>query len=127
VLTPKQHAHHIIRAVIFGTFIAFVILSVASLLFVLIWGSRRFQTDFWPLDNSRVGPNLVASVAATIAIVAHNEYRSVVNAVEHRDHLRQILAEMWATAAHPAQTAEEHVAEDVAHDVREDSTVTHRG
>jgi hypothetical protein len=126
VLTPKQHAHHIIRAVIFGMFVAFVILSVASLVFVVVWGSGRFQTDFWPLDNSRVGPNLVASVAATIAIVAHNEYRSVVNAVEHKDHLRQILADVWATAAHPAMTAEEHVAENVAHD-KEDSTVAHRG
>ena len=37
---------------------------------VVLW-HNRFSADFWPLDASRVGPNLVASVIqATIVFLA---------------------------------------------------------
>jgi len=40
------------------------------------WLAQRLTQDFWPLDASRVGPNLVASVVqwAVLAIVAVSIY-----------------------------------------------------
>jgi hypothetical protein len=52
------------------------ILALVLVIVALIAFHDRISPDFWPLDASRVGPNLVASVVqwALIALVAYLVY-----------------------------------------------------
>ena len=56
---------------------------VLVILSVVFWHGR-FSADFWPLDASRVGPNLVASVIqwATIALVVYLAYPPIRKAID---------------------------------------------
>ena len=58
---------------------ALVIVVVGSVIF-----HGRLSADFWPLDSSRVGPNLVASVVqwAIIALVVYVAYPPVRRAID---------------------------------------------
>lgn len=38
------------------------IVAVAALIYYMAFHWGRFLLDFWPIDSSRVGPNLLASV-----------------------------------------------------------------
>jgi len=54
--------------------LAFLIASSLTILFIIIaifsdWFANRIIIDFWPLDSSRVGPNLVASFVQWIIVV----------------------------------------------------------
>ena len=46
------------------------VIALAAIVYFMVFHWGRFLADFWPLDGSRVGPNLVASVVqwALIAI-----------------------------------------------------------
>ena len=51
-------------------FTALTVVIVATLTLILSdWFAKRIVEDFWPLDSSRVGPNLVASVVQWIIVV----------------------------------------------------------
>ena len=56
---------------------------VLVILSVVFWHGR-FSADFWPLDASRVGPNLVASVIqwAIIALVVYLAYPPIRKAID---------------------------------------------
>jgi hypothetical protein len=110
----SKNLRHAAKGVLTGLAVGVVLLGVAIGLFVLIWGWPRFVLDFYPLDSSRVGPNLCASITVVILITAHNEYRVVSKAEEHHEKLRQITHDAVKEAIHPAESAEQHVADDVA-------------
>jgi len=79
----------------------------------MLWLWHRLLADFWPLDNSRVGPNLVASVVTAALVIAHNEWR-ILRADERRHAgLRQVLRDLVREAEHPVDVAEQRIAEDV--------------
>ena len=48
-------------------FLVAIVLIFAVVLSIVLWHSR-FSADFWPLDASRVGPNLVASVIQAVIV-----------------------------------------------------------
>ncbi len=52
------------------------LLALVTVVVLLIFFHGRVGADFWPLDASRVGPNLVASVVqwAVIALVVYLAY-----------------------------------------------------
>lgn len=104
---------HALRGLAVGASIAAGVVGGALGIFVAAFGWQRFLADFWPLDNSRVGPNLVASVVATVLIVAHNEYRTAVRAVESGESLRQTVRDLEDEVLHPVETAEQHIADDI--------------
>lgn len=81
--------------------------------FLSVWGWGRFVADFWPLDNSRVGPNLCASLVVTILLVAHNEYRTASRIVAQGEHTKEVMRDLVNEVLHPTQTAEHHIAEDI--------------
>lgn len=109
----RHHAKHLLRGLLIGAILALTIVGLGFGLFVLFFGVHRFLADFWPLDNSRVGPNLCASVAITILIVAHNEWSTAVKAVEKGESIRVMTHDLEVEVIHPTATAEEHIAADV--------------
>ena len=79
------------------TVVALSLLTALVLFMVFDWG--RFLSDFWPIDSSRVGPNLAASVVqyAIIAGVLYLLYPPFRRAVEkfmkgHVDSLREHIS-----------------------------------
>lgn len=103
----------VLKGMVVGAAVAAVILGVAGGLFVAIWGWNRLLADLWPLDNSRVGPNLCASVITVVLITAHNEYRTIMKAEEHHESLRQTAQDAIREALHPAESAEAAIAADM--------------
>lgn len=108
-----HHVKHLVRGILFGLLVATMVIGVALAAFLLIWGMARFKADFWPLDNSRVGPNIVASLVITILIIGHNEYRTALKDIERGDTVRATIKEMEQEVLHPVEAGEESVAEDV--------------
>ena len=53
--------------------------ALVLVILAVVFFHGRLNADFWPLDSSRVGPNLVASVVqwALIALVAYLVYPPV--------------------------------------------------
>lgn len=91
--------------------VATVVLILAFGLFVAIFGWDRFVTDFFPLDNSRVGPNLCASVVLIVLLIAHNEYVVVKRAAKlHKSH-REATEDVLRELLHPTEEAEDEFAE----------------
>ena len=107
----RHHAGHAARGLAIGAGVAVAVLGGALGLFIAVWGVQRFLADFWPLDTSRVGPNLVASVVLTVLVIGHNEYRTAVKAVEAGESARQIVSDLEREVLHPTETAETHIAE----------------
>jgi hypothetical protein len=112
----RHHASHALRGLAVGAAVAAAVIGTALGVFVAAWGWARFRADFWPLDNSRVGPNLVASIVLTVLVIGHNEYRTTVRAVKAGETVRQLARDLEAEVLHPAETAEQHIADDVAQD-----------
>lgn len=104
---------HLFRGLLLGVSVAATILIIAFGLFLAIWGWARFKADFWPLDRSFVGPNLVASVVTIIIVLAHNEGRVIQKDEEHHANIKQIMRDAVVEAIHPTETAEENVAEEI--------------
>jgi hypothetical protein len=101
------------KAIVVGVLVGAAIVAVATGLFVAIWGWARFLQDFWPLDNSRIGPNLCASITIVILITAHNEYRVISKAEARNESARDVFHDALDEVLHPAETAEQHVADRV--------------
>ena len=70
-----------------------------------VWLLSRLQSDFWPVDASRVAPNILASVvqAAVVGLVVYLLYPRVRRAIdrwlkahlhEHRQAMDAHLAEL---------------------------------
>lgn len=114
----RHHAKHLLRGLLIGAIFAGAIVGLGFGLFVLFFGVHRFQADFWPLDSSRVGPNLCASVAVTILVVAHNEWSTAVKGVRKGETVRQLTHDLEVEVIHPAATAEAHIAQDVVKDAQ---------
>lgn len=103
---------HLLRAVLVSLAVAAAILAVSFGLLVLVFGWGRFLADFWPLDASRVGPNLCASVAIVVLVTAHNEYRTALHAIERGESVGKVVDDLTEEVLHPTETAEEHIAAD---------------
>ena len=108
------HARHAVRGLLVGAAVAVAIIGGALALFTAVFGWARFQVDFIPLDNSRVGPNLCASIVLTVLVVGHNDYRTAMRAVEAGERAAQVAQDLEAEVLHPAERAERHIAEDIA-------------
>ena len=53
-----------------AAFIAFgSVITITLVLLLSDWFAQRLMADFWPLDSSRVGPNLVASAVQWVIVV----------------------------------------------------------
>lgn len=109
----RHHATHLARGLALGLLVAAVVIGGVLAVFLAVFGWARFVADFWPLDNSRIGPNLCASIVIVVLVTGHNEYRTAVRAVEAGERLRQVGRDLEAEVLHPAETAEAHVADDV--------------
>lgn len=109
-----HHAKHLVRGILFALLIAAAIIGVVLAFFLLLYGFGRFKADFWPLDNSRVGPNIVASFVLAVLVIGHNEYRTALKDFERGDTVRTTIKEMEQEVLHPVEAGEESVAEDVA-------------
>jgi hypothetical protein len=72
--------------------LALIMLSALIIFMVFDWS--RFLADFWPIDHSNVGPNLVASVVqyAIILIILALLYPPFRRAVEKfaKEHVKDI-------------------------------------
>ena len=79
----------------------------------------RASGDFWPLDRSSVGPNLVASAVMGALIVIHNEYRVIRKDEQRHAHLREIARDAIHEALHPTESAEEHIADAIVDNEKE--------
>ena len=87
-----------------GLIAAAIILGLVIIALASDWMGSRLSADFWPLDASRVGPNLVASVVqwALVVLVASVVYPPLRHWIEGRfselhskldDHLAKATAE----------------------------------
>jgi hypothetical protein len=89
------------------------ILAAAIGLFVLTLGLDRLKLDFWPLDSSRVGPNLVASLVMVVLLVAHNEYVVERRAASRHETHKQLMHDILAEVCHPTDEIEADIAAEV--------------
>jgi hypothetical protein len=110
----RSHVKHMAKGILFGAMIVTILIGIPLVAFAVIWGWHRFLLDFWPLDNSRVGPNLAASVVVVILVTGHNEYRTAVKDMEKGETVEGSVREMEQEVLHPVEAGEESVAEDVA-------------
>lgn len=67
----------------------------------LIFGWHRLVVDYWPLDRSPIGPNLVASITVGVLIVAHNEYRTIRDAEAKGETTEQVVDAALEELLHP--------------------------
>lgn len=112
-ITPRK-IWRIAKGIIPGVISALFIVGSALFVFTLFFGWKRVEEDFIPLDRSRVGPNLVASVTLLILITAYHEYK-ILGQDEMMDKpIDEVVDDMLHTAIHPAETAEQNVADDIA-------------
>ena len=87
--------------------------GVAALAIVVVGAfvfHGRLGADFWPLDSSRVGPNLVASVVqwaiiALVVYVAYPPFRKAMEQIAHKANaeLHEKLDRNFAAAQHIAK------------------------
>jgi hypothetical protein len=92
------------------------ILALALVIIGIIFWHGRLAADFWPLDASRVGPNLVASVVqwAIVALVVYLAYPPIRRRIdaelkkahEKLDHNAKLLAHI--VKHHPDIPNEDH-------------------
>ena len=82
-------------------------------LFAAVFGWHRLADDFWPFDNSRIGPNLCASITIVVLVTAHNEYRTIRDAESRGESLEQIEHDAAEELLHPTQSAEASIAQDI--------------
>ena len=101
------------RRLIFPYLVVAGIILLSLGLFVLFFGWERLLADFWPLDNSRIGPNLCASITIVILITAHNEYRTILQDERHHKRFKVIMKNAVTEVFHPAEAAERRIKNDV--------------
>jgi hypothetical protein len=112
----KLVAH--LRALVLPLAVLVGVLGASFGLFVGIWGFARLKLDAWPLDSSRVGPNICASIFLVILLVAHNEFVVVEKARKQHESTRQELADTMRELLHPTEDAEASIAAQVESDWR---------
>lgn len=95
-------------------------LAVFLGIYILVWGWDRFKADFLPLDSSRVGPNLCASLVLVVVLIAHNEFVVEKKAEERHESHRQCLLDAVEEIAHPTEEAETSIADQVEAQFRSD-------
>lgn len=88
-------------------------------IYVAIWGWARFKLDFWPLDSSRVGPNLCASIFLLVLLIAHNEFVVMERARQMHETHRQLLKDEIGELLHPTEEAEANIADQIEADFRQ--------
>lgn len=115
----RHHVKHGLRGALLGVSVASVTVGFILGLFILTWGWHRFLLDFWPPDASRVGPNLVASVAVSVLVIGYNEYKAAIEAVAKGESLRATAHDVEDAVLRPIEDIEEAIAEDVADDLKE--------
>lgn len=96
-----------------GVLVSLIIVLAVSGLFIAVWGWARFKYDFWPLDRSPVGPNLVASLVVTTLVVAHNEGRIVQKDELRNGNFHTMLSELHQQLLHPIEAFQEGTADAV--------------
>jgi len=111
----------VLKSMLYGSVVALIILGASIGVFVLVYGWARFLEDFWPLDNSRVGPNLCASLVGVVALVAHSEYRIVENDLAKGRGVRDVAHDTKVQILHPIEDAEKNIANDVADALSKDN------
>ena len=89
------------------------VLGVAFGLFVAFWGWAHFKADFIPLDSSRVGPNLCASLFLVVLVIAHNEFVVIERDEKARKDHHQQIKDTMRELLHPMDQAESDIAEQV--------------
>lgn len=77
---------------------------LVALAFWAVFDFARFEADFWPLDASRVGPNLVASVVqwglvAFALYLLYPPFRAALDRYTRR-HVDELKAHVEAENAH---------------------------
>jgi hypothetical protein len=74
------------------------LLALVLIVVGIIFWHNRLGTDFWPLDRSTIGPNLVASVVqwAIIALVVYLAYPPVRRALDRwaKSHVHEANVEL---------------------------------
>ena len=80
------------------------LIALAALVYFMAFHWSRFLADFWPLDASRIAPNVVASVVqwALIAIAVALLYPPARRAIERfaQRHVESIKEHVSAEQAH---------------------------
>lgn len=76
------------------------VLLLVGLLYFIVFHWNRFLSDFWPIDHSNVGPNLVASVVqyailAVLLVLLYPPFRRAVErfAKRHVEDLKNHISE----------------------------------
>jgi hypothetical protein len=79
------------------------LVALAALIYFMVFHWGRFQADFWPIDNSHVAPNLLASLVqwALVAIVVALLYPPARRAIErfakyHVDSIKEHVSQEHA-------------------------------
>jgi uncharacterized membrane-anchored protein YitT (DUF2179 family) len=79
-----------------------VLLLVATVLsaFISHWFALRLQSDFWPVDKSTVGPNILASaiqaiIVVTVMALCYPPFRKALDkaATKHKNEIKQHLTD----------------------------------
>lgn len=109
-----------IRNMLPGLGIALLVLGVLFGIYLLIWGWSHFLADFWPLDESRVGPNLCASIFLVVLLIAHNEFVVEKRAADRHESHKQALEDAVKEIIHPTEAAESNIADQVEEQFRQD-------
>ena len=103
-----------LRNLIAPLFALAAVIGIAYLLFVQIFGYARFRADFIPLDTSRIGPNLCASIFLVVCVIAHNEFVVVRKAEQMHESHKQLTRDVMHELLHPTDQAEADIADAVA-------------
>ena len=109
----KQVVKRDLHALAIGVTFGCVVLAGTFGIFIAAWGWAHFKVDFWPLDSSRIAPNLVASFVTVILVTAHNEARLVQKNAAHHVSLEQTLRDIIDSVVHPLETVEGSIADAV--------------
>ena len=93
--------------------------AVALGVYIAIWGWARFKLDFWPLDSSRVGPNICASLFLVVLVIAHNEFVVTERAKKEHENHRQLIRDSLGELLHPTEEIEANIAAQSEDDFRQ--------
>ena len=125
----KQHLpnpRHVLKAAkqLIPAMIAGIgVIVVVGLIVCGIFGFSRVFHDFYPLDASPVGPNLVASIFIVVGVAGLNEYKVVAKDEKEGKNLKAILHDAEVEVVAPVETFEQGVATDVETDLKDQGEV----
>ena len=112
-ITPRK-IWRIAKGIIPGIISAMFFVGSVVVVFILFFGFHRVREDFIPLDNSRIGPNLCASITVLVLITAYHEYKILGQDGMMDKPVDDVIDDMVHAVLHPAETAEQNVADDIA-------------